>query len=354
MCRFFTVSGGVCLLLIVCLGVSGCGSAWIRPGNLSVLQATSLATRGLVGDTGPVRDPSIWMAGGTYYVFSTDPANAPSGQVLPIRCSQDKVSWTSCGQVFTAVPGWVTRAVPGLNGLWAPDISYFGGLYHLYYAGSTLGSQVSAIGEATNTTLDPNAEGYAWVDRGEVIASGPHSDFNAIDPNIVVDGDGRVWMTYGSYWSGIKQREIDPKTGLLLASDATIYSLAARPGVSDDAIEGASLVQHGGFYYLFLSVDHCCEDSLALDDYKQIVGRATSVHGPFLDAQGAALTNGGGSVLLESNGGWIAPGGGTVYLNAESGDSLIVFHALSSRRNGEGELWMKTVSWQNGWPVLSE
>ncbi len=117
-------------------------------------------------------------------------------------------------------------------------------------------------------------------------------------------------MTYGSYWSGIKQRQIDPATGMLLASNATRYDLARRSGVPDDAIEGASLVHHGNYYYLFVSVAHCCEATTAEDNYKQAVGRSASPHGPFLDENGTPMTRGGGTVLLRGVGTWNVPGGG--------------------------------------------
>jgi arabinan endo-1,5-alpha-L-arabinosidase len=263
------------------------------------------------------------------------------------------VTWNSCGEVFTRIPAWVTKAVPGIEGLWAPDISYFNGLYHVYYCASILHTQISVIGLATNTTLDPQSPDYRWVDRGRVIASGKGDDFNALDPNILVDADERVWLTYGSYWSGIKQAEIDSNSGMLLATDAVRYELARRPGVSDDAIEGASLVRHGSFYYLFLSVDHCCESSMAKNNYKQIVGRSLSPHGSFVDAKGAALMDGGGSILLEGTRAWVAPGGGTVYLNQEGGDGVIVFHALDMSRGADASLWIKGVSWKDDWPVLN-
>ena len=257
-----------------------------------------------------------------------------------------------CGQVFTAIPAWVQQAVPGIQGLWAPDISYFQGLYHLYYVGSLLHTQTSVIGLATNTTLDPADPAYKWVDHGQVLASHNGDDFNALDPNIFIDSNQKIWLTYGSYWSGIKQRQIDPSTGMLLASNPVRYQLAARPDISGDPIEGASLVQHGGYYYLFLSVDHCCENSVSEDDYKQMVGRSTSPNGPFVDAEGVPLMAGGGSILIEGNSGWRAPGGGTVYLDSQSGNDMIVFHALDMDQDGDAGLWLKTVSWQNGWPVL--
>jgi arabinan endo-1,5-alpha-L-arabinosidase len=140
------------------------------------------------------------------------------------------------------------QAEPGVLGLWAPDISYFNDLYHVYYAGSTFGSNTSVIGLATNTTLDSTDPDYQWVDQGEVLASNSSVDFNAIDPNILLDTDGSVWLTYGSYWSGIKQQQIDPISGGLLSSNPTVYSLAYRPNVQYDPIEGSSLVHKGSYY----------------------------------------------------------------------------------------------------------
>jgi arabinan endo-1,5-alpha-L-arabinosidase len=148
------------------------------------------------------------------------------------------------------------------------------------------------------------------------------------------------------------QRQIDPTTGMLLAANPVRYQLAARPDISGDPIEGASLVEHGGYYYLFLSVDHCCENSFPEDDYKQMVGRSTSPNGPVVDAEGVPLMLGGGSILVEGNSGWRAPSGGTVYLDPQRGNDMIVFHALDMDQDGDAGLWLKTVSWQNGWPVL--
>jgi len=339
------------LVLAGLLTLTAC--AMERHHTLSVLEATPLATNPLSGNIAPIHDPSIMRQGATYYLFTSDPVHPQPHQYLPIRCSADMVSWKPCGQVFTTIPAWATAAVPGIATLWAPDISWFGGLYHLYFAASSPGSQASVIGLETNTTLDPSDPRYHWDDRGPVLVSQPGDDFNAIDPNILVDTTTRVWLTYGSYWTGIKQREIDPATGMLLASNPARYELAIRPGVPDDAIEGSSLIQHGGFFYLFLSVDHCCENSVAQDDYKQMVGRSSSPNGPFVDATGADLTDGGGSILLESSAGWRAPGGGTAYTDPGTGASVLVFHALDMSNSATPALWVKTIAWQNGWPLLN-
>jgi arabinan endo-1,5-alpha-L-arabinosidase len=223
--------------------------------------------------------------------------------VQRIRCSQDQVNWTPCGSVFRRIPEWVSRRVPGVAGLWAPDISHFAGLYHLYYSGSPLGSQRSVIGLATNTTLDPADPSYRWVDRGEVLQSAPGDDFNAIDPNILIDAGGGIWLTYGSYWSGIKQMQINPRSGGLLANSAR-FALATRPGVPNNPIEGAAIIHHGNFYYLFVSIDYCCNADNVTDNYKQAMGRATTPNGPFVDMNGTAMMDGGGTVILAAQGRW--------------------------------------------------
>lgn len=346
------------LLCIIVLVASG----WERVHSLErasghpaartmVARPDPLALYSLRGDTGPVHDPSIIRQGSTYYMFTTDVVGRRPVPSLRIRCSTDEQSWTACGGVFPRIPGWVREAVPGVRGLWAPDISYWGGLYHLYYSGSTLGSQHSVIGMATNVTLDASDPRYEWVDQGEVLGSQQGDDFNAIDPNIVVADGGRVFLSYGSYWSGIKQIELDPATGMVRAG-AVRRDLATRPGVPNNPIEGASIVRHGPFYYLFVSEDYCCNRDVETDNYKEAVGRSTSPEGPFVDMSGRPMLQGGGTVILERNAEWNAPGGATAYIDPETGESLMVFHALRMTEEGAMYGWVKHIGWENDWPVL--
>jgi arabinan endo-1,5-alpha-L-arabinosidase len=340
-------------LVCACGPATGVSAASASPTRIPLSASDPLSNYALTGNVRPVHDPSIIRQGDTYYAFTSDVLALVPGNYLPIRCSQDKVNWTACGSVFPKrMPAWITSAVPGALCLWAPDVSYFNGLYHVYYAASMTGPQLSVIGLATSPTLNPADPDYLWTDQGEVLSSQPGGDFNAIDPNILVDTDGSVWLTYGSYWGGIQQRRIDPETGKLSTTDTTRYDLATRPGVANDPVEGASLVQHNGYYYLFVSLDSCCNADLRTDNYKEAVGRSTSPHGPFTDEQGVPMMQGGGTVLLKGDGVWIAPGGGTAYVDAGSGDSLMVFHALKASENGAPYLWVKNLSWQNDWPVF--
>jgi arabinan endo-1,5-alpha-L-arabinosidase len=106
-------------------------------------------------------DPSIAVDHGIYYIFATGAAYAPRpegssppkpgnpkpvaiGQ-FPIRCSKDLHQWSRCGEVFPAIPEWIRKMSPKTAELWAPDISYFDGLYHLYFAFSIFGKIPPAL-----------------------------------------------------------------------------------------------------------------------------------------------------------------------------------------------------------------
>jgi arabinan endo-1,5-alpha-L-arabinosidase len=184
-----------------------------------------------------------------------------------------------------------------------------------------------------------------------VLGSTASDDFNAIDPNILVDSDGSVWLTYGSFWTGIRQRQIDPTTGMPLASNPSIYSLATRPAVQWDPIEGSSLAHHGNYYYLFVSFDFCCQSNPYQNNYRIMVGRGDTPHGPFADMNGTSMMQGGGTQLLAGNGSaWNAPGGETAYLDPQQGD-IIVFHALHLP-DGAPYLFVNPIAWDSDWPII--
>ncbi len=142
----------------------------------------------LSGDYPITHDPSIAREGDTYYVFATT-SNPSEGQ-FPIRCSNDLLAWKLCGHVFDKIPAWIHEASPTTKELWAPDISHFDGKFHLYYAYSAFGVNTSGIALATNETLDSQSPKYHWHDEGLVLKSTREDNFNAIDPNIVIDKKG--------------------------------------------------------------------------------------------------------------------------------------------------------------------
>jgi arabinan endo-1,5-alpha-L-arabinosidase len=293
-----------------------------------------LALTGAITD---VQDPSMIESGGRFWVFSTGPG-------LLTRSSPDLHGWTFTGTVFAQNPAWVTDAIGAIDSLWAPDISRFGGTHHLYYAASTFGSNRSCIGHATKDDL---AAPGPWTDLGPVICSNVTSvdDFNAIDPNMIEDADGQRWLAFGSFWSGIKLIRLDAATGARVGD--TIVGLASRPG---DALEGPYVVYRAPYYYLFLSFDFCCRG--ADSTYRTVVGRSTSVTGPYVDRTGMDLLHGGGTPVVTGDSRWRGPGHNAV---ARRGASYLnLYHSYDALAAGVPTLRISELIWQEGWPVSAE
>jgi arabinan endo-1,5-alpha-L-arabinosidase len=296
----------------------------------------------LEGDISPIHDPAIIRQGATYYVFAS---NRFAQKLVPMFCSPDRRRWKLCGNVFERVPDWALQEVTDARGIWAPDIAYFRGRYHLYYSVSTFGKNQSVIGLATNRSLDPASPDYRWVDEGRVVGSTAADDWNAIDPNLAFDDQGGPWLVWGSFWGGIKMRRVDPETGRLSTSDTTLYSLASRRPRQPPAIEAPFIVRKGQYYYLFVSFDMCCRGKEST--YKVAVGRSTKITGPYGDRDGTPMMEGGGTVLLEGTDGWRGPGHPAVLFDSDA--DLLVFHAYDGT-TGRPTLQISTMAWEQGWP----
>ncbi|MFL6208581.1 MAG: arabinan endo-1,5-alpha-L-arabinosidase [Pyrinomonadaceae bacterium] len=301
-----------------------------------------------------VHDPSMIKQGKTYYVFST---GAPNGSIndgnIQIRASDDLVNWRFLGTVFQQTPAWITDTL-GVKprSLWAPDISFFDGKYHLYYAASTFGSNNSLIALATNRTLDPTRPDYKWLDEGVVLRSTRSDDWNAIDPQLSFDAHGTPWLAFGSFWSGIKLRRLDVHTGKLSAADATLYAVAARPMPDGGGpIEAPAIIRHGAYYYLFVSFDFCCRG--VKSTYKIAVGRARNITGPYFDRQDKRMDQGGGTILLTGDERHIAAGGQSVYLDGNA--CRLVYHYYDALDGGKSKLQISELKWtKDGWPTVTQ
>ncbi|MCC7474048.1 MAG: arabinan endo-1,5-alpha-L-arabinosidase [Pirellulales bacterium] len=286
-------------------------------------------------------------AGGTvYYVAATGPG-------VKLLRSTDLKHWHPTGRVFEKnVPDWARREVPGADGIWAPDLSYHNGLYYLYYSVSTFGSQRSVIGLAVNRSMDPASADYEWQDRGKVVESrAGETDFNAIDPALLVDEGGRWLLFWGSYWSGLKVAEVDAATGKRKAG-SEIQSVAARPHIASHAIEASFVIFHEGYYFLFASWDNCCDG--AASAYKVVVGRSREATGPYVDAEGRPMLDGGGTVVLESSERWRGPGHNGV-ITTDAGQWM-VHHAYDMQNlDAQRILLVRALSWSKvGWPRVGE
>ncbi len=306
-------------------------------------------------------DPSIIYSpsDGYWYMYcTTDPLNGEDRtdgnlnfHLIPILRSSDLVNWTYMGDAFSARPGWVADDA----GLWAPEIKFFNGQYYLYYAAAwtDLPGGGSAIGVATSDSpLGP------WVDSGAPVVE-PHAPDCCpgdkrwvFDPD-VVEANGKLYIFYGSYFGGISARELSADG---LHSDPGTQVQITIP----NRYEGAEVVEHDGFWYLFVSATNCCNGPLT--GYSVFVGRSESVLGPYVDQEGVSLLQGevGGTPVLSMNGNrWVGLGHNSVFQDFD-GQWWTVYHAVDQNDPYfEGAVGftkrpvlLDPLDWINGWPTV--
>jgi len=308
-----------------------------------------------------VHDPStIVKCGDEYWLFYT-------GAGVASFHSKDLVKWERGPSVFTNAPAWTAQAVPANRWMyyWAPDVIHLGNRYLLYYAVSSFGKNRSAIGLATNPTLDPADPAFRWTDQGIVVQSTNTDNFNTIDPAVSQDAEGNLWLAFGSYWGGIKLIQLDPDTGLRweasafakatvdktarhagkrIATSSPMYSLAFN-----DSIEASYIYRHDNFYYLFVNWGRCCRGTNST--YEIRMGRSQKITGPYLDRQGVDLMTGGGTPFLSTTGPFIGPGHAGIV--SKDGRDWLSCHFYDGTQAGRPALAILPLDWgADGWPKV--
>ena len=295
-----------------------------------------------------IHDPSVVVVDGHWVSFQTGDEGGLYRGAIKLKTSPDGITWTNAGAIGKGVPKWTREALGYTSkNIWAPSVSRHGERLNLYYSVSMFGLNVSTIGLMINDAFDPAKPDEGWVDQGEVLSSNARSDWNAIDPYRIDTADGRAWLSYGSYWSGIKLRELDPVGGKLLAIDTPVYDLAWYGG---GVIEASAILEHAGRFYLFLSYDRCCA---GMDStYRIMVGRADSITGPYVGKDGTELLKAGASELQKGEGRYIGPGGQEPVFGAPA--EMLVYHYYDGDDLGVSKIQIVSIGWtEDGWPVLA-
>jgi len=296
-----------------------------------------LALEGAIG----IHDPStVAVCNGKYFVFGT-------GRGISVLTSSNGFNWQRGGNVFDRIPDSVKQFCPKNDGqsVWAPDILKLNGEYFLYYSISFWGQYVSAVGLLTNPTLDTNAPNYKWTDRGMIVHSSAGENLNAIDPGVTLAPDGTLWLCYGSYHGNIELVELDPKTGLRIATNSPVTIIANQSEASD-------IIFHDGNYFLFVNHNGCCQGTNST--YNIRVGRAPKITGPYFDRFGEPMTEGGGSLFLASAGKQIGPGHFGRLLD-DGVEKFSCHYEAEIGRVGRSILDIRPLLWTtDGWPQAGE
>jgi arabinan endo-1,5-alpha-L-arabinosidase len=278
---------------------------------------------------------------GTFYRFWT-------GDFIPMATSTDLANWQNAPPVYgNSYPAWVGEWLAGVSGEtfnfpWAPDVSTFGGEVHLYSTFSAkFGENISCITHLST----PDIADEPFEDHGPVVCTEGSENYNAIDADVGFDEAGTPWLAFGSFWDGIMGMELG-LDGSPVSGDLTELAWASE-------IEAPVLFRRCGYYYLFVSHGLCCPgEGRSVDDltYRVLVGRSDAILGPYLDKNGNAMTDGGGTLVVEGDGAtWAAAGHSDVLVDGES-----VYHLYHAYRksNGNAELRIAELWWgDDGWPV---
>ncbi len=328
-------------------------TAFIVGSSFAILPVSARAAADdiITVDKVMTHDPVMIKEKDTYYLFAT-------GQGISVMSSRDMKNWKFEPSVFSEAPQWAVELIDGYNGhTWAPDVIYHNGLYHLFYSCSAFGKNTSAIGHATTPTLDREDPRFKWTDHGMVIQSVPNRDsWNAIDPNIIIDEKGTPWMTFGSFWDGIKLVRLTDDLNAV-AEPQEWYSISRRQrsvsvkseDAGDGAVEAPFIMKHGEYYYLFVSFDYCCRGLKS--DYKVAVGRSKDVRGPYLDRDGKSMEYGGGTIIVKGDKNWAGIGHCAAY--KFEGKYYFIAHAYSVKNDGTPMLYVRTIKWtEDGWPIV--
>lgn len=301
-----------------------------------------------------VHDPVMAKEDGVYHIFAT-------GMGIQRMTSKDRKDWqVKAMPVMTVIPKWTRDSVPGFDKhVWAPDIIRWHNKWWLAYSCSTFGKNGSAIGLLSAAKLDSPI----WNDEGCIVASRENRDnWNAIDPNFVIDDNDTPWMVWGSFWDGIQIVRLD--TTMHVAKGENPRTLARRyaPGTTTaepnptsahagtNAIEAPFVMKHQGYYYLFVSWDYCCRGSKS--NYRVAVGRSKNVDGPYLDKRSNDMLNGGGTVLLEGDKKQYEATGHCAAYSID-GKDIFICHGYSTEMKGAPVLIQREIRWtDDGWPEL--
>lgn len=286
--------------------------------------------------TGTRPDPSLFRVGDTFYASVT-------GGKMPRGKSKDLVHWTKLSSdVLSKKPDYLD----GAPGCWAPDIEYINGQYVVFYCQKVGTAPIrSMVGACVGSSMEGS-----FRDMGLIFHS---DDLNCkggcLDPFFWSE-DGRNYLFYGSF-KGVFGFEMEADGITPKNRKQYVKQIAGNK------YEGGMIYKRGDYYYLFTSIDHCCQGP-ATSNYKIAVGRSTSLWGPYLNKSGGRMLDNQHEVILTGNDHFVAPGHNSELVVDDVGDTWMLYHAYDVKANPTATnrvMLLDKVSWTaDGWPYMGD
>ena len=196
-----------------------------------------------------------------------------------------------------------------------------------------------------NKTLDPTSPDFAYTEPVVVASSEEDEDCDAIDPGLLLDPtDGRLWLSYGTYFGFIRLVELDPETGKRKEGNEPI-------NIAIDC-EATDLLYKDGWYYLLGTHGTCCDGPNST--YNIVVGRSRKVTGPYVDNMGRKMLEGGGKMVLAARYGLVGAGHFGRFVEENGVEKMSCHFEADLERGGRSVLSIFPLLWKDGWPVAGD
>lgn len=343
----FEATGGMLKALVP----SGTGSVNVKAMNGNFASNTVVYSypyrnpvfKPILADPTVFRDPvsNKFYAYGTEDLWYTDNKN----HLVAIVSSTNLVNWNYVADAFTVKPTWRAN-----GGIWAPDIAYVNGKYHLYYSLSIWADPNPGIGLA----IADRPEG-PFTDLGKLFFTTDIGVPNSIDPFYFEDG-GKKYLFWGSYSSVATQGTY----GVPLSDDGkSVPDMTRKFKITAGDFEGVSLFKKNGYYYFIGSKGGCCDG--AASNYQLRVARASKLEGPYLDKNGNDITTrSSGTIILQSDETFAGPGHNARVMTDKNGDDWVLYHAMEKSNAiinniNQRALMLDKLVWSaDGWPIVND
>ena len=298
----------------------------ILAGALCVASAAFVQNTNAQIGTPFIHDPSTIMeCNGKYYTFGTG-----GGGLI----SEDGWTWN----------GGAERPGGGA----APDAIKIGDRYLIAYSttgGGLGGGHAGKVVTMWNKTLDPKSPDFKFTDPIEVGGSEYDEDCDAIDAGLLLDPtDGRLWLSYGTYFGFIRLIELDPKTGKRVDGNKAI-------DVAIDC-EATDLIYRNGWYYLLGTHGTCCDG--ANSTYNIVCGRSRKVTGPYVDNVGRDMIHGGGKMVVDAEDRRFGAGHFGREIITDGIEKMSFHFEADLDMSGYSTLAIRPIIWKNDWPTVGE
>ncbi|MER7169428.1 glycoside hydrolase family 43 protein [Micromonospora sp. NPDC000207] len=251
--------------------------------------------------TGFHPDPSILRVGTDYYLATSTFEWYPG---VRLHHSRDLVHWRALGGIVTERRLLDLRGCGDSNGVWAPDLTWHDGEFHLVY--SDVASFTGGYWDPQNFLVTATDVAGPWSDPVKLHGHG-------FDASLFHDDDGSTWLlSLSADWrpgrdrfGGIEIQQYDRATKSLVGRARPLFT-----GTPVGLTEGPHLYRHDGWYWLVTA------EGGTSWEHQVTVARSRELFGPYeVDPAGPLLTSvgrpelrlqkaGHGSLVQTPDGDW--------------------------------------------------